>query len=926
MSLGFEGIRADQPFWWGGGVSFLLRDFFNTARAAGAVDGTAAEPGIGVRHVTDVDGDNVYITPPLVVNAPDVAAWNKALVAWSQDGTNGWDGQRGRAAIFRVTPTVLSAGMIGLSPGKAKGNGAFFYPLVSNIYVYHNGTARQVLLAGLSLAEHVLTVIQRNKTGAVYYIVDGSLYYVADAGAAGLSEVFPLVDHNALSAQYAKIALVDLPTGSAVYYPVPLVSHDHSDDAPRIADVSGNGHDGVATKTGLSGDGYGVFGGDGYVDLIAAEPAVNYNEVTFFVWANNDDVWPGPNFGWIFSAYYNVDNRIDIVKFPDPTTSGPYIRWRTGGVWRIDYKANLSDDSVFSAALTGSQTANKLRSFVNGAQLGTDNAFGAALPGAASVFSLGSVYNQLAGSWIGSIGPFAVFNRALTPTEISDLHAAGRSGCVAYLQANHADDLIALWGFGETYDTDGKGHLEAVTATGVYGDDLFETGEGDFEVDTGHWLAYGSNTIAVSTDKAHTGSKSLKITYVDSANGAYVYLNDANALTADLVVGNRYELRFWAAVNTGSVGAEVIDGSGQVDTEISATDLTEVVLEFTCYNATGCFLRIDNMGAGEIAYVDSLVLRQVLPQPQGDGHAWHDQGNWHEAGNKGYLIPQPGAELHDDGNAASDPNGNEANTTTGWTQVAGTLSSVADPSVGDYALKHVNDTGNPSARMEYIHAAADDDAWYRVSADYKSVNESQVTSWGGVVASPGFLPGAAYATHQCAVRTNATTINIRHYASNLNDEAFTDNLSLRKLPFNALIRCVIAGDTDTLARVKLTITDEFQGGLVVSLDDPDTPQNCIHVWYDRIDNKVYAREMVSGTWQADALAGVAATYSAGAYLEVRRIGDSVYVFYNGTYVGSFTTTVPDTGDYAGVFLTDADSYVEDFQVFPTTGYQHGSVI
>ena len=39
----------------GGGVRYLLRDEFTTDRAAGAVDGTAAEPGPGTRTVVDTE-------------------------------------------------------------------------------------------------------------------------------------------------------------------------------------------------------------------------------------------------------------------------------------------------------------------------------------------------------------------------------------------------------------------------------------------------------------------------------------------------------------------------------------------------------------------------------------------------------------------------------------------------------------------------------------------------------------------------------------------------------------------------------------------------------------------------------------------------------------------------------------------------------
>lgn len=43
------------PMFGASGVAYLLRDEFTTTRAAGAVNGTAAEPGAGTRTVTDTE-------------------------------------------------------------------------------------------------------------------------------------------------------------------------------------------------------------------------------------------------------------------------------------------------------------------------------------------------------------------------------------------------------------------------------------------------------------------------------------------------------------------------------------------------------------------------------------------------------------------------------------------------------------------------------------------------------------------------------------------------------------------------------------------------------------------------------------------------------------------------------------------------------
>ena len=152
-----------------------------------------------------------------------------------------------------------------------------------------------------------------------------------------------------------------------------------------------------------------------------------------------------------------------------------------------------------------------------------------------------------------------------------------------------------------------------------------------------------------------------------------------------------------------------------------------------------------------------------------------------------------------------------------------------------------------------------------------------------------------------------------------------DNVSVLPLTFADCLRVVSpALANEYYPAVKMTITSDTQAGMVINLDDFTTPANCIHVWYDRVDAKIYARELAAGVWSADKLAGVAATYSAGAYLEVRRIGDVVTAFYNGAYVGEWTTTLTSANTKVALFSTDAASYFEGVEGFPTNVYSYAA--
>ncbi len=85
--------------------------------------------------------------------------------------------------------------------------------------------------------------------------------------------------------------------------------------------------------------------------------------------------------------------------------------------------------------------------------------------------------------------------------------------------------------------------------TVFYGDDLFDSGVGDYGDSTGAWAAEGNNTIANDTS-------ALKITYVDNDDGAKLFLKNAADLTEDLVVGRTYRLTFTYKVN--QVSAKIL--------------------------------------------------------------------------------------------------------------------------------------------------------------------------------------------------------------------------------------------------------------------------------------------------------------------------------------------------------------------------------
>ncbi len=147
---------------------------------------------------------------------------------------------------------------------------------------------------------------------------------------------------------------------------------------------------------------------------------------------------------------------------------------------------------------------------------------------------------------------------------------------------------------------------------GSRGSNLIKSGAGDFESSTGNWHAYGSNTVQVSSDVAATGSKSLKITYVDHSFGAYLYLNASSDLSTDLTAGKKYRITFSGKVNTGSALVSVYLGNTNdpVSTTLSTT-MQQHTLEFTAASASEDFVYFNQMSSGKVVYLDNLQITEV---------------------------------------------------------------------------------------------------------------------------------------------------------------------------------------------------------------------------------------------------------------------------------------------------------------------------
>ena len=120
----------------------------------------------------------------------------------------------------------------------------------------------------------------------------------------------------------------------------------------------------------------------------------------------------------------------------------------------------------------------------------------------------------------------------------------------------------------------------------------------------------------------------IKITYVDSENGAKALLSNATNLSADLSVGgfNTYDsARHWyklslkAKVNSGA-SVHIFTGGTQATYDrqrnrtispITSTEFVELDIYFEGIHATSQYIAFEGMDSGEIIWIKDISLKKL---------------------------------------------------------------------------------------------------------------------------------------------------------------------------------------------------------------------------------------------------------------------------------------------------------------------------
>lgn len=268
---------------------------------------------------------------------------------------------------------------------------------------------------------------------------------------------------------------------------------------------------------------------------------------------------------------------------------------------------------------------------------------------------------------------------------------------------------------------------------------------------TSHSLSYNLTTRDVSHKKSGTGKKIEpgKTSMTGSADGLVTYVADCDYHMLQGFIKARTPLKI--------AGAQ--DDSDDPDTDNIVT--SDIYLT-----------NVDITGAEEENTVYSIAF----------------EANDDIAHTTGGASPTYGPELHTDANAASDPNSNEADATTGWTadnlDAFESQSSVVN--TGAYAFHgHCNTTPASGARFRKTFTGLENGATYRFTFNWRHVGTG-----GGWRFYPNYTSKATIANTQTSfeavdvtvVATSTTMIVTFDESNGTNDGGiYMDNFSMKKV-------------------------------------------------------------------------------------------------------------------------------------------------
>lgn len=192
-------------------------------------------------------------------------------------------------------------------------------------------------------------------------------------------------------------------------------------------------------------------------------------------------------------------------------------------------------------------------------------------------------------------------------------------------------------------------------------------------------------------------------------------------------------------------------------------------------------INITLLGTGQEASTKDISAITYIYHGAIDG--WLPEGYW-DAYTSVSCTADPN-EQYTTANAASDPNCNEANATTGFVGNNNTLTSDGDSNVGDYAIKGVATTTS-GAYLYYRFSATAGDTFTVTWDEKKTIGTTQtVTAWQNCTGGPSWdAIGTSWTSESYNITASSTgDVEMRFYSSNggnIGDDVFVDNISIVK--------------------------------------------------------------------------------------------------------------------------------------------------
>lgn len=184
------------------------------------------------------------------------------------------------------------------------------------------------------------------------------------------------------------------------------------------------------------------------------------------------------------------------------------------------------------------------------------------------------------------------------------------------------------------------------------------------------------------------------------------------------------------------------------------------------------------------------------------------------------------------------------------------------------------------------------------------------------LAGAGRAPGSTWTNYIDVIRVNSANPPIKFQrAGGASLSFYFDDISVKALTLNQLIALGTTATSLPIVSANATIgMAGTQAGVVACVDSLSNPQNGVWGYHDRA-NAVMVK-LVGGVWTQ--LISTAATYAAGALIEIRRTATTTFqLWYNGVQRGT-DQTVADAGitsntNYGG-FLTYSGNSLANLNV------------